>query len=304
MYLPSSRIPAKRLVVLLTLMSLLVLSVPRTCSSQPTVLSDNRDFQGIKIAIYISAPGTQANGSSTALVNMFRWMNASVDLTNKSHIKAGGLTGYDILVMPGGSTFQYVAELGQDGEQKVKDFVSSGGSYFGVCGGARFACDEALVLFNGSYVTPVPNLSTGIFMIELTLNKTSGITGLSQEPDTFSTLFWGSAYFNLHNSVGVKPVAFYPNSSLAAMIALGYGQGSVFLSSPHPEYEEDSNRDGTSAFDYLNDTDSEWGIMQDIANWLIDTSAGGGTTTMLLYGSVVAVVATASVILIIIAKRR
>jgi phosphoribosylformylglycinamidine (FGAM) synthase-like amidotransferase family enzyme len=289
---------------LFTLMSLLVLSVPKTCSGEPTVLSGNRDLQGVRVAVYISAPGTQADGSSAALVSMFRWMNASVDLMNKSQVKTGGLAGCDILVMPGGSTFQYIAELGQDGEQKVKDFVSSGGSYFGVCGGARLACDEALVLFNGSYVTPVPDLSTGIFMVELTLNKTSGITGFSEEPDTFSTLFWGSAYFNPHNSVGVKPVAFYPNSSLAAMIALGYGQGSVFLSSPHPEYEEDSNRDGTSAFDYLNDTDSEWGIMQNIANWLIDSSAGGSTTTMLLYGSFVAVVATASVILIIMAKRR
>jgi phosphoribosylformylglycinamidine (FGAM) synthase-like amidotransferase family enzyme len=290
--------------VLFALLSLLAFSVPRACGGQPTTLSSSGDLQGIKVALYVSASGTQAEGGNMALWSMFRWMNATVDLTNKTDIKAGRLAGYDILVMPGGSTFQYIAELGQDGEQKVKDFISNGGSYFGVCGGARFACNEALALLDLSYVTPVPNLSTGIYMVELTLNKSSGIDGFSAKPDTFSTLFWGSAYLDFHNSVGVTPVATYPNSSLAAMIAFGYGQGRVFISSPHPEYEEDSDRDGTSAFDYLNDTDSEWGIMQNVANWLVDNSAGGSITTMLLFGSFVVVVATASVILIIMAKRR
>jgi len=277
------------------------------------ISSGSTDLQGVKVAVYVSAPGTQAAGSAIALVNMFSWMNASVELTNESHIKGGGLADYDILVMPGGSTIQYIAELGQEGEQNVRDFVLNGGSYFGICGGARLACDEGLRLLNGSYRTPVPGLDTGIYMIELTLNNSSGIPSFSEEPDAFSTLYWGSAYFDPDNPAGMMSVAVYPNSTLAAMIALKYGQGSVFLSSPHPEYEEDSARDGTSAFDYLNDTDSEWGLMLKIAQWLINTSDVTMTTTtntiagydsLLLYALALPVAALTTVALVAAIRRR
>jgi hypothetical protein len=97
------------------------------------------------------------------------------------------------------------------------------------------------------------------------------------------------------------------------MIALKYGQGSVFLSSPHPEYEEDSARDGTSAFDYLNDTDSEWGLMLKIAQWLVSSSDVTTTTTtntttdsspLFLYALALPVAALTIVALVAAIKRR
>lgn len=272
------------------------------------MLSGSTDLQGIKVAVYVPSAGV-AIGSDIALDNMFTWMNASVDLTNSSHILAGGLAGYDILAFPGGSTFQYIVELADDGRQKVRDFVSNGGSYFGICGGARLGTNDGLGLFNGSYSNPVPGLAAGSYIIELTLNKSSGISGLSEEPDTFSTLYWGSTYFNPNNPAGILKVATYVNTSLAAMIAFQYGQGSVFLSSPHPEYEENSDRDGTSAFDYLNDTDSEWGPMLKVSRWLIDTSVvttttGTVTNPISVYVLVLSVAAIASVAIVIVVRRR
>jgi hypothetical protein len=53
------------------------------------------------------------------------------------------------------------------------------------------------------------------------------------------------------------------------MIAFESGDGRVFLSSPHPEYEEGNLNDGTDYFDRLNDPDSEWLFMLAITQWLL-----------------------------------
>ena len=49
------------------------------------------------------------------------------------------------------------------------------------------------------------------------------------------------------------------------MIAFEKANGTVFLSSIHPEFEENSNRDDTDLFDEFDDPDSEWELMFSIA---------------------------------------
>ena len=56
------------------------------------------------------------------------------------------------------------------------------------------------------------------------------------------------------------------------MIAAKYGSGTVFLCGPHPEYEENSDRDGISEFDHLDDPDSEWPLLLKVSLWLIEAS--------------------------------
>ena len=57
------------------------------------------------------------------------------------------------------------------------------------------------------------------------------------------------------------------------MIAFEYGAGTVFLSSPHPEYEENSDRDDTTFGDDLDDPDSEWDLLFRVSKWLIEASS-------------------------------
>jgi hypothetical protein len=61
----------------------------------------------------------------------------------------------------------------------------------------------------------------------------------------------------------------YADTLYCGMIAFEAGQGRVFLSSPHPEYEEGSLQDGTDYFDTMVDPDSEWPFMMKIAEWLL-----------------------------------
>jgi hypothetical protein len=67
-------------------------------------------------------------------------------------------------------------------------------------------------------------------------------------------------------------IANYSFNNQPAMVAARYGEGTVFLSSPHFEYEENSDRDGTSYMDRYDDPDSEWPFMLRISQWLLDDS--------------------------------
>jgi len=302
-----SRIWLRRVCFLLPIASLLTLSAPALCYTQTTTVTEGDDLEGVRAAVYVTA--SQASGSSVALVNMFSWMNATTLTTNASHILGGGLADCDILVIPGGPSTGYSLELGEQGREIVKRFVEDGGSYFGVCGGANFACNYGLSFFNGSPRRPVPGVSDGLYMIELALNNSCSISGLSDEPSAFRTLYWQSSYFDPEDPMGIIPVATYTNSSLSPMIALQYGHGSVFLSSPHPEYEEDDDRDGTTAFDYLDDPESEWGIMMKIARWLVEVSSPASDTGLAtgipyVYLGIAGSAAVIAVAAIIVARRR
>jgi len=291
----------------LFIVSLLFLTTPNMPSAQGILQAQSEDLGNTKVAVYVNY--NQAQGSSIALLNMFTWMNATVTITNASDIIGGGLAGVDIFVMPGGSETRYGTELGQQGCQAIRDFVAGGGSYFGICGGSTFACKYALGLFNGFIRRPVPGVADGTYVIQLALNMSCGIPGLSEESPSFRTLYWSSGYFDTDNFTGIIPVATYTNSTLAPMIAFQYGSGSVFLSSPHPEYEEDDDRDGTTAFDYLDDPESEWGIMMKIARWLVEVSPPASdtdTTTGIpyLYLAIAGSVAVIAVASIVVVRRR
>ena len=71
---------------------------------------------------------------------------------------------------------------------------------------------------------------------------------------------------------GIIPICTYTDTGFAGMIAFEYGNGTVFLSSPHPEYEEGSMRDGTDFWDSIPDPDSEWDLMLKVCQWLLEES--------------------------------
>ena len=85
-------------------------------------------------------------------------------------------------------------------------------------------------------------------------------------------MYYASQYFTLLPGVSVHTIATYEYNGRAGMIACEYGNGTVFLSSPHPEYEEDGARDDPTAYDYLDDPDSEWALLFSVSKWLIEAS--------------------------------
>lgn len=60
-------------------------------------------------------------------------------VTVPEDIRAGALDEADVVVFMGGSGTAQGRNLGDEGKQRVKDFVAAGGGYVGVCAGAYMA---------------------------------------------------------------------------------------------------------------------------------------------------------------------
>jgi glutamine amidotransferase-like uncharacterized protein len=233
------------------------------------VAAQKSDLNRVYIAVYNDRGVETSQDSFIALKNMFIWMGATVDYLNADKIRRGELKNYDLLCMPGGFALYYESELGTDGMNNINQFVENGGSYFGICGGSQFATESALGLFNGSYMSPLPGLGLDTFLINVTINRNSTGPDLSKEPIQYATLYWGSGYFQGEDMSNIISIASYPAYNKSGMIAFTCGNGKVFLSSPHPEFEEGNDRDGTESFDYLNDPDSEWNLLLKVSRWLV-----------------------------------
>jgi glutamine amidotransferase-like uncharacterized protein len=238
--------------------------LPSVAQTNPTT-----DLEGVAVAIYGDYGADASRDGWLALGAMFEWMNASVTYVNASEIRNGTLDDYEILVMPGGPPVSYRVFLQEDGMEEIRSFVRNGGSYIGICGGSEFAITEHLGLHQGGIVWRV--VGPGTFLINMTLNVNSTGPDFSDMPDSFLTLNWDSGRFT-NITDDIIPIATYPQNDEPGMIAFPYGSGSVFLSSPHPEFEEGGDRDGTTDFDELNDPDSEWPIMLRVARWLLESS--------------------------------
>ena len=228
-------------------------------------------MEGVRVAVYNDYRVLPS--SASALLNMFRWMNAEANYINSTEIQQGVLDEYDIVVFPGGPAYDYSTSLGIAGRNAVSDFVAGGGSYFGICGGSIFGTNQYLGLFDG-YTSGTVN-GSGTKIIPLMVNINSTGPDLSQEPLIYNVLYWDSGYFYSNNATymsTVIPITFYTQNNQPSMIVCKYGNGTVFLSFPHPEYEEESTIDGTDRFDYYYDPDSEWGILMKVSLWLVETS--------------------------------
>ncbi len=59
-----------------------------------------------------------------------------------TEIKRGILDDFDAVIFPGGSGSKQAAALGEAGRENVRNFISEGGAYLGVCAGCYLACEN------------------------------------------------------------------------------------------------------------------------------------------------------------------
>ena len=226
-----------------------------------------RPLVGVSVAVFDDRGTT--GSSQVALEAMFRWMGADVTVIGGDDVANGALDSYDIFVTPGGCWCDERCEILDDFEI-VRQFVLNGGSYFGVDGGASYATSYRLGLFDGSLYADCNG--TGDWLMEINVNRESTGPELSEEPESYTIFYESSGYFLADNMTGIIPICTYTDTGYAGMIAFEYGNGTVFLSSLHPEYEEGSMRDNTNFWDHTPDPDSEWDLMLKVTQWLLEES--------------------------------
>jgi glutamine amidotransferase-like uncharacterized protein len=211
---------------------------------------------------------------------MYNWMNATVRIFNTTDIINGSLWSCEILSIPEGlgPTLEY--KLTDEGLQVIREWVAAGGSYIGVRGSAAMTVQYSyfeniwtefdLALINGtSYEVEGLGHTT---ITNVSLNRECTGPDLSDMPKNLSVLFKTGRYILPNEGQDLIYIANYTHEDLPAMVASSYGDGNLFISSPHFEYEENGDRDGTDYLDSYDDPDSEWPFMLTISRWLVEST--------------------------------
>ena len=170
----------------------------------------------------------------------------------------GTLEGLDLVIQPGGGCRKQYNALGEKGTEALRRFVLAGGKYYGVCAGAFLALQQSrenyprlgLVPFKGD--DPAHYRGKSPIAVELT---EEGKTVFEGSEPIRSIIYAGGPVAvpgDPVEDVDVKVLAKYagrtistsnpnpvePMDGKAAIIGGRVGKGKVFLSGPHPEFEE------------------------------------------------------------------
>jgi len=154
-------------------------------------------------------------------------------------VTASNLSTYDVLIVPGGDASSYVKGSSFD-SAAVKQFVSGGKGYIGICAGAYAASNQVDGYYSGWGLASTVNTKNVIYegLVPITLTSSGSVLGN------------GSSNFNLHHQNGPAmystasdtPMATYADNQTgyqgyAAIFGVNYGSGRVLLSGSHPEVD-------------------------------------------------------------------
>ena len=175
-----------------------------------------------------------SNNQNISSNNKFVYNTSSV-------INSNILTGYNVLIMPGGEAADYLSNDEIDGNS-IKQFVSNGNAYIGICAGAYAGSNYITGQQAGWGLSPDVNTISEGYEGQLQISTTS-----------FGTKILNSSLTNIHidsgpvmttNNSQIVMVTFADNNTgymnYPAIIGEAYGSGRVILSGPHPEMDPEN----------------------------------------------------------------
>lgn len=182
-----------------------------------------------------------------------------------------------LLIMPGGESWEYLAELGSVGGAKILGFVEQGNGYLGICAGAFYATSHRDggfatgpygigLLFGTAYdgtAYETPPFIEGMMKVDVLPHWiTQGQLSL------LNIVMFGGPSFRFsaeeQQKKHLSPLTTFRGFGEPAMVVFNYGRGRVFLSGPHLEIEEHRTNWGEE----FNDPDSEWPLLQRVVTYL------------------------------------
>ena len=216
-----------------------------------------------------------------ATENMFKWMGYTVQRVKADYINNNGLGNFKILSVPGGDIYQYAQDISPEGRENIRNFIRNGGAYIGICGGAYFSSEKViwqgnqlpmtpLGLFQGTAKGPVDEIVPYPDMDVVKVNIVDSRHPITQSgPDTIWILYYWGPVFIPNKNADVSILGRYASTNQVAILAFDYGKGRVFIIGTHPEIEEDSDRDGVTVADSLQDKGSDWDLMRKAVLWCL-----------------------------------
>lgn len=183
----------------------------------------------------------------------------------------GGLDDIDLIVQPGGGcTSQYKA-LGEKGAEALRRFVLNGGKYYGVCAGAFMALQQSLPNRPRIGLAPFkgddPAHYRGSAPIKVTFTE-EGQKALEGVGKSRTVVYAGGpalipggpvadSDIKIFGSYAGRKISTTSGKPVEDMLGKGAfaggraGKGKVFISCPHPEFEESNHDIVRSGIKYL-----------------------------------------------------
>jgi glutamine amidotransferase-like uncharacterized protein len=280
--------PAPSLPTVLSPTNTPVLSVPTATPQAPAlqvgtaitaVLAQNEP-RPVTSTVGLYSDRGAADACVTAAEKMFQWMGCAVERIYADTVNDDNLDRFGLLYFPGGSSGPYKNNISSEGREKIRQFVGAGGCFIGTCAGALFAAErivwegkedlqDTLALFPGTVAGPISAIYADpeYGMCQVDLVKPHPIT--DREPDSLAILYYNGPFFEPNPDARVDIIGAYQITGQPALVAFEYGRGRVFLTGPHPEWEEDDSRDAVSYFDRFEDRESDWDLMRAATQWCL-----------------------------------
>lgn len=223
--------------------------VPPDVNGNKTVIALPEKRRPIKVGVY-SGPGAPQSSVDAVLKVMKPFTEATTVTLSGEDVGTLNLAAYDVLVFPGGTGSGQSKGIGEAGLKNVREFVSNGGGYVGICAGAYLACSNfswGLGILNAGTVSSKWRRGQAILDLEM---AESGKPLLGDVPGVFKVRYnngpilkpWTRTDLPPYTTLSVfrtevakygSPEGVQVNSPAQAIGT--YGKGRVFVSSPHPE---------------------------------------------------------------------
>jgi glutamine amidotransferase-like uncharacterized protein len=247
---------------------LIIYSCKKDDSINPEYILSENESSGIKIGLYLDSGVWDECRTGTQ--SMFNEMNCNYTSLNKDSILNGTLNHYNLFIMPGGDMWKYRDFLTTAGMNKIKEYVSNGGGYIGICGGGYFAASKivwhgwaneprinisinGLGLFSGTADGPMENFAPTYEDAQCKIKIIDKNHPLCKDvPDVIKPYYSFGPNFIPNDPSNISIIGRTINGDSTVIIAFQHYQGRVFLSGPHFEFDE---------------TRSSWGLLKNAILW-------------------------------------
>lgn len=228
-----------------------------------------QDGGRLKVGVY-----ADEGASGIGAIEWFRLVHDSPEMELKlldgKVVRAGGLDGLDVLVMPGGDSKLQFTSLGPDGISRMKKFVAAGGGYIGTCGGCYLLLDRTGGSHKRAHMVPWDKSGAEPSLLYPTFNlNEKGAAALGLKAGKFKMRYHGGPFlYPCTNAIAEANVESWgtfeaeacmtgridPKKRMygaTAILGGTYGKGRVLGIAGHPEYFDSTLYLVKGAFKYV-----------------------------------------------------